>query len=947
MWLVTSSTKPNTSKVERLRAWNSAYSSPCERFGQYCVQHVAAKHLHQPRPEAESTQRPRKASGTRLDGRNAGGRYDSTVQAAVLVPNILYPKGGRVADRARFSRNQRSCQNSGDTGPAQGRHLRIDGAGTPFLGDGPAEGFIQVRLRERDIPFTAFSTPDGHFEYLVTPMGLSSSPFAFNRLMQSVFEDQRDFCRVYFDDLFVFTPSADMEEHFAGLDKVLARCEEQQLYVKLAKCTFCAPEIPCLGDFIGRDGVRMDPDKIRTIRDWPVPRTKRELQSFIGTCVYVLKYCKDFAVLTGPLTEATRGKTKHEQIALDGDQRRCFDELKARLTSPAVLAHPDSSLDYHVKMDASDYAIGGYLYQVEANGREKIITYGGHKLDAAERMYPTREKELLAALHAMRTWKVYLIDKPFYVNTDHRTLESILPQSTCSQRLARWLNELSFFQPRFQWILGDTNVVADAVSRSPQLAADDQPTHVSIGSLLAQLSEQHSRLTADDALHLYMREHVSIAEQCKRLYASDPVLGPLIEYLVNTDRQGAPPVEFGRRIRANVSHFMFDDGLLFFQPDAESQQHLCVPADVYLRNLILFEHHNTLAFGHAGSQKTLAAVQQKFCWANMAKSVANDRDSRFLSAFWKAVAASQRTQIHANTAFKPSTDGQNERSHAFINDYLHAFVSPTQDDWCELLPMAEFAYNSRLHSSIGMSPFAADLGYEPRVLADLAHPHPQPRPTDGSRFVDHLQSTLLRCRDALEQANASMKHFYDMNRPDVRFSIGDEVLLDTLHLDLAHIGTAGRRKFAARFIGSYKILTSTTPNTYRTSLSPGIRLHDEFHVSYLRRYHEDSYPHRLNDVPRLITRDGTVGQQIRAIVDQRDHQGELQYKVRWYGRDERDSWEPATNLTQAAGLIAELLASAPVSTPSSNPLSTPDAPTPSPSSPSRAPTRRSQRLHPT
>lgn len=108
-------------------------------------------------------------------------------------------------------------------------------------------------------------------------MGLPSRPSAFNRLLQAVFADQRDFCRVYFDDLFVFTEADSIEEHLSALDEILARCEEHQLYVKLAKYIFCATEIPSIGDIIGRDGVRMDPDKIRTIREWPTPRTKREL----------------------------------------------------------------------------------------------------------------------------------------------------------------------------------------------------------------------------------------------------------------------------------------------------------------------------------------------------------------------------------------------------------------------------------------------------------------------------------------------------------------------------------------------------------------------------------------------------------------------------------------------------------------------------------------------
>ncbi|POM69655.1 Polyprotein [Phytophthora palmivora] len=247
-------------------------------------------------------------------------------------------------------------------------------------------GFLQVRLRERDIPYTAFSTPDGLFEYLVTPMGLSSSPSAINRLMQAEFSDLSEFCRAYFDDLFIFTSTDSVDDHLAALDKVLARCEQQQLFVKIAKCTFCAEEIPCLGDYIGH--------KIRTIQEWPEPRTKREMQSFLGTCVYVLKYCPDFSSLAAPLTEATRGRAKNERITLTTEQLYAFRELKRRLASPPILAHSDSTLPFHVKTDASDHAVGGYLFQIDAQGHGKMIAYGGRKVNSAERMYPTREKEL-------------------------------------------------------------------------------------------------------------------------------------------------------------------------------------------------------------------------------------------------------------------------------------------------------------------------------------------------------------------------------------------------------------------------------------------------------------------------------------------------------------------------------------------------------------------------
>ncbi|KAG3035052.1 hypothetical protein PC121_g1762 [Phytophthora cactorum] len=125
-------------------------------------------------------------------------------------------------------------------------------------------GFYQVRLREDSILYTAFATPDSLYEDLVTPMGVSSSPLGFNRLVQNIFSDQQDFCQTYFDGIFVFTSTGSIEDHLVVLEKVFERCKMQQLFIKLSKGTFCAAEIPCLGDRISWDDVRMDPPKSRT-----------------------------------------------------------------------------------------------------------------------------------------------------------------------------------------------------------------------------------------------------------------------------------------------------------------------------------------------------------------------------------------------------------------------------------------------------------------------------------------------------------------------------------------------------------------------------------------------------------------------------------------------------------------------------------------------------------
>lgn len=129
--------------------------------------------------------------------------------------------------------------------------------------------YYQVRMREEDIKYTAFQAPNGLWEYLVLPMGVCNAPVTMHRLG-------------FYDDIYVFTKTHDINNHPLALRHTLDVLKEHKLYVKLSKCVFCASEIPCLGDFIGRNGVRMDPDKIQTIRAGQFLGLRR---SYIASCV--------------------------------------------------------------------------------------------------------------------------------------------------------------------------------------------------------------------------------------------------------------------------------------------------------------------------------------------------------------------------------------------------------------------------------------------------------------------------------------------------------------------------------------------------------------------------------------------------------------------------------------------------------------------------------------
>ncbi|KAG2986656.1 hypothetical protein PC121_g22584 [Phytophthora cactorum] len=139
------------------------------------------------------------------------------------------------------------------------------------------DGFYQIIMRLSDIPLTAVSTPSGLlWEWLVMPQGLKNAPATFNRMVSHVLRLLRDFAPSYFDDIFVHSRAEDglsaLEVHLKRLRQVFQVMRKNKLYANLKKCIFCAPEIPVLGCYVSKNGVRADPEKVTSICAWPTPQ---------------------------------------------------------------------------------------------------------------------------------------------------------------------------------------------------------------------------------------------------------------------------------------------------------------------------------------------------------------------------------------------------------------------------------------------------------------------------------------------------------------------------------------------------------------------------------------------------------------------------------------------------------------------------------------------------
>ncbi|MCO5585991.1 hypothetical protein L7F22_039928 [Adiantum nelumboides] len=162
-------------------------------------------------------------------------------------------------------------------------------------------GYYQIRIKESDIPKTAFNTRYGHYEFTVMSFGLTNAPASFNRLMQDIFRPYLDdFVLVFFDDILIY--SKDEADHEGHVRKVLEILRQHQLYAKESKCTFCSPQVSYLGFIISADGISVDPKKIKDIVEWPQPTSVSKVRGFQEITGWYRIFVKDYAIIAAPLT---------------------------------------------------------------------------------------------------------------------------------------------------------------------------------------------------------------------------------------------------------------------------------------------------------------------------------------------------------------------------------------------------------------------------------------------------------------------------------------------------------------------------------------------------------------------------------------------------------------------------------------------------------------------
>jgi len=568
------------------------------------------------------------------------------------------------------------------------------------------DAYHRVRIRKGDEWKTAWRSRYGHFEYQVMPFGLANAPATFQAYINKALSDLLDICCVvYLDDILIY--SASVEEHHHHVQMVMERLRQYKLYAKLSKCAFDTDTVRFLGFEINTKGIHMESERIQTINEWPLPASVKDVQTFLGFANFYRRFIRDFARICAPLNVLTKGQPKKKarkgsavhreqgmaKFELTEKAKQAFQELQRTFTSAPFLKHFDPKLPIRVETDASAFAIGAIILQLQPDDQQwHPVAYWSRKLAPAEVNYETHDAELLAIVAAFKQWRHYLEGSrmPVTVLSDHANLRYFMTTKELTRRQTRWAEQLSAFDFTIEHRPGSKNP-ADAPSRRPDYAEE-----VTARTLLPTLREKlqrgifgaqevelqnspdykeiivgllaHTRgrkrtshvdesstrgdesIPADEGSTdgvtglletLVPRAIVRNAMRLEKPYEQMPE--PMAQLLLKVQQRDAFATERTRELRSeekgaakDPAWSISENGLLRYERKAY------VPNDAAIRAEIMRVNHDDPAGGHFGEKRTADIVGQKYYWQGMRRDI---------RAYVKSCDLCQRVAIHRHKEY--------------------------------------------------------------------------------------------------------------------------------------------------------------------------------------------------------------------------------------------------------------------------------------------------------
>ena len=347
-----------------------------------------------------------------------------------------------------------------------------------------------MAIEEEDILKTAFCAgSSGLYKFTRMPFGLTNAGASFCRLMEMCIRDQQYVTLLfYLDDICIFVETAN--QMLDCIELIFSHLKEFNLKIKPKKLHFFQTSVTFLGHILSADGVSLNPEKVTKIKDWPTPKTPKEVHSFIGLASYYRRFIPNFAKWAGPLhalivpasfkQKICKGEMKKSDLPEFQWTPACqegFNQLKKTLTEAPVLAYPDYSKPFILENDASLKGLGTVLSQKGDDNEIHVIIYTSRSLQPLEksvRDYSLAKIELMALKWSVcNKFKDYLLRSKFTISPDNNPL-CYIKSSKLGATPICWLSNLTLYNFDIIYHTRKSNLVTDALSRCPEVKEETE-----------------------------------------------------------------------------------------------------------------------------------------------------------------------------------------------------------------------------------------------------------------------------------------------------------------------------------------------------------------------------------------------------------------------------------------------------------------------------------------
>lgn len=731
-------------------------------------------------------------------------------------------------------------------------------------------GYWQVKISSEDKEKTAFSCGNGLWQFNVMPFRLCNAPATFERLMERTLQKLiSKVCFVYLDDVIVYGKT--FAEMLENLKEVFHCLQAANLKLNPKKCIFFQKEIKYLGHLVSEKGIATDPKKISAVKDWPPPKTKKQVRSFLGLSSYYRKFVKNFSLIAKPLFLLTENNVKFNWTF---ECDLAFEKLKQNLITSPILSFPSGKGEFIIDADASNHGIGVVLSQIQ-DGKERVISYYSRVFSKSERNYCVTRRELLAVVDAMKSFHHYLCGRKFLVRTDHISLRWLMSFRNLEGQLARWLERLQQYDFEIVHRAGKSHGNADGLSRRPcdkikcsycekQEFREDSMEANNIGRIMlskVELQEWRAAQVQDPTIFLILQAKETGSRPHWQEIAPHDVYTKI--YWSYWD---------ALIVRNGVLHKKWES------PNLEKVVlQIVVPRSKI--HYILKEAHDSPLGGHFGINRTLGKIRKNYYWATCKRDVEDwcascricisrkgpsgkgksplqvynvgapferiqvdilgplpvsqsgnkyllvvvdcftkwpealplknkraitiaealvnqifsrhgiplelhtDQGRNFESQLVGELSSILGVKKTRTTALHPQSDGQVERQHRTILNYLSKFIAENQKDWDRWIPMYLMAARSSKHETTKFTPAEMYLGQDLRLPLDLIRGcSPSSLSSDENvegNYVFNLRRKLEdihhNVRRNLEIKSRNVKSWYDRQARQVLFEPGQKV----------------------------------------------------------------------------------------------------------------------------------------------------------------------------